>query len=145
MKSSYLTQFCWIPRGLEFHVFRGEADQWHGDMWHDATWHHVNGMRAMCTTTWPNAWDKGCEGDKWKPCVTTIRLNINLSGREKQFGGRKKRKEKKEKERKRNEGKRKERKGRRRRRRKEQAGFPPTNGASTNGICWTENKSLSMQ
>ena len=55
----------------------------------------------MCTTKWPNSWDKGCEGDTWKPCVTTTRLNINLSGREKQFDGRKKRKEKKEKERKR--------------------------------------------
>ena len=26
-------------------------------MWHDATCHHVHGMRAMCTTTWPNAWE----------------------------------------------------------------------------------------
>ena len=78
-------------------------------------WHHVHGIRAMCTTTWPNAWDKGSEGDTWKSCVTTIRLNINLSGKEKQFGGRK---EKKEKERKK-KGRKKERKERKEKEKKE--------------------------
>ena len=75
-------------------------------------WHHVHGIRAMCTTTWPNAWDKGSEGDTWKSCVTTIRLNINLSGKEKQFGGRKK-KERKERKREKKERKEKGKEGER--------------------------------